>query len=73
MQLCASLDLFYKILSTLLVLQNKNCLRLKLFDLTAMGKYTNTACYENIIMNIIIICEKGSGIQEKYLHFSLSQ
>ena len=78
MLLCVSemlgLDLFYrKILSTLLVLQNKNCLRLKLFDLTAMGKYTNTACYENIIMNIIIICEKGSGIQEKYLHFSLSQ
>ena len=73
MQLCASLDLFYKILSTLLVLQNKNCLRLKLFDLTAMGKYTNTACYESIIMNIIIICEKGSGIQEKYLHFSLPQ
>ena len=59
MQLCASLDLFYKILSTLLVLQNKNCLRLKLFDLTAIEKYTNTACYESIIMNIIIICEKG--------------
>lgn len=73
MLLCASLDLFYKILSTLLVLQNKNCLRLKLFDLTAMEKYTNTACYESIIMNIIIIYEKGSGIQEKYLHFSLPQ
>ena len=29
-----------------------------------MEKYTNTACYESIIMNIIIICEKGSGIQE---------
>lgn len=38
-----------------------------------MEKYTNTACYESIIMNIIIICEKGSGIQEKYLHFSLPQ
>lgn len=38
-----------------------------------MEKYTNTACYESIIMNIIIICEKGFGIQEKYLHFSLSQ
>ena len=78
MLLCASemlgLDLFYQnILSTLLVLQNKNCLRLKLFDLTAMGKFTNTACYENIIMNIIIICKKGSGMQEKYLHFSLPQ
>lgn len=78
MLLCASemlgLDLFYqKILSTPLVLQNKNCLRLKLFDLTAMEKYTNTACYESIIMNIIIICEKGSRIQEKYLHFSLPQ
>ena len=37
-----------------------------------MGKFTNTACYENIIMNIIIICEKGSGIQEKYIHSSLT-
>ena len=78
MLLCASeklgLDLFYrKILSTPLVLQNKNCLRLKLFDLTAMGKYTNTACYENIIMNIIKICGKGSGVREKYIHFSLPQ
>ena len=68
------LDLFYrKILSTPLVVQNKNCLRLKLFDLTAMEKYTNTACYENIIMNIIKICEKGSGVREKYIHFSLPQ
>lgn len=78
MLLCASemlgLDLFYrKILSTPLVVQNKNCLRLKLFDLTAMEKYTNTACYENIIMNIIKICEKGSGVREKYIHFSLPQ
>lgn len=78
MLLCASemlgLDLFYrKILSTPLVVQNKNCLRLKLFDLIAMEKYTNTACYENIIMNIIKICEKGSGVREKYIHFSLPQ